>query len=293
MIPLLFKKGIREFKTNIFLNFVTIVTIGLSVLIFSAFLLLYINAGSVLKQWIKDIRIMAYLDESVSKEQIKTLRKKIESIPYVRKVKFISKDNALEIFKKQLKNQASLVEGMKENPLPHAFEIYPDISGENWTKTEIIAKTIKAYKHIETVEYGKEWLARFVNIMNLFRLTGYGLGGLLFMATSFFMANTIRLVLYSRRDEIEIMRLVGATDGFIKDPFYIHSLLMGITGGISGLLALFLIFRLISPEAAAYLSGTFVYPEFLPVRFSAGILAGSVFVGWLGCFFSLRQFLKS
>ena len=292
MIPLLIRKSLREFKSNIFLNFVTIVTIGLSVLIFSAFLLFYINAGSILKQWIKDIRIMAYLKESLPKEQIRALQKKMEIISGVREVRFISKDKALEIFKKQLKNQASLVEGLSENPLPDAFEIYPDISGENWKNMEIIAKAIKAHENIENVEYGKEWMARFVNIINLFRLTGYALAGVLFMAASFFMANTIRLVLYSRRDEIEIMRLVGATDGFIKDPFYIHSLVMGMIGGIAGLLTLFFIFRFINSEAMPYLSGTCVYLEFLPAKFLAGILACSVFVGWLGCFLSLRQFLK-
>ncbi len=89
-------------------------------------------------------------------------------------------------------------------------------SSQSWKKVENLSGKIKSLPYVDDVEYGKKWLGRFTNIVSLFRLTGYGVGGLFFMAAVFIVANTIRLVLYSRREEIEIMRLIGASDSFIK-----------------------------------------------------------------------------
>ncbi|MDM8548745.1 FtsX-like permease family protein, partial [Desulfobacterales bacterium HSG2] len=155
----------------------------------------------------------------------------------------------------------------------------------------------------EEVEYGQKWLGRFIHIFSLFRLTGYALGCLFFMATVFFVANTIRLVLYSRQEEIEIMRLVGASESFVKDPFYIQSLIQGALGGFIGLGVLFVTFNFIigNWEIGSWKLGSvsnFQFPisdfnpRFLPPDISVGIFLGSMFVGWLGCYLSLKQFLK-
>jgi len=158
---------------------------------------------------------------------------------------------------------------------------------------------------VEEVEYGQQWMGRFMNLLNLFRLTGYALACLFFMAAVFFVANTIRLVLYSRREEVEIMRLVGASEGFIKDPFYIQSMIQGALGGVIGLGTLFVMFRFVvgdwtleigdwKLETASdfqFLISDFQI-QFLSPEIFIGILLGSMFVGWLGCYISLRQFLK-
>jgi cell division transport system permease protein len=118
------------------------------------------------------------------------------------------------------------------------------------------------------------------------------MGSLFLVATVLIVANTIRLVLYSRKEEVEIMRLVGATDGFIKAPFYIEGLIQGALGGIVGLGALFLLFLFISSNVGHNLTSSLFTIRFLSWETFLGIWVCSMFVGWIGCFISLKQFLK-
>ena len=112
------------------------------------------------------------------------------------------------------------------------------------------------------------------------------------MAAILIVANTSRLVLYSRREEVEIMRLVGATDRFIKTPFYIEGLLQGAAGGILGLATLFITYVIISTNMDQSLTPGFFTIRFLSAWTFFGIILCSMFVGWLGCYISLKQFLK-
>jgi len=191
-----------------------------------------------------------------------------------------------------MRRQSSLFENLKENPLPDAFEIRLIASSQNQEKVEMLATKLESLPQVDEVEYGQRWLGRFTNFFNLFRLTGYVMGGLFFMAALLIVANTIRLVLYSRREEIEIMRLVGATDRFIKAPFYIEGLIQGAFGGIIGLVALFITFMFISSSVKQGLSPALFTIRFLSPGTFCGIILGSTFVGWIGCYLSLKQFLK-
>ena len=191
-----------------------------------------------------------------------------------------------------MKRQSSILMNIEENPLPDAFEVRMIASSQRLEDVEILAKQLESIPWVDEVEYGQKWLGRFTNILNLFRLTGYAMGGIFFMAAVFIVANTIRLALYSRREEVEIMRLVGATDSFIKAPFYLEGLIQGALGGIIGLAALFVAFKLISSNIEQGFSSNFFTIRFLSPEIFSSILLGSIFVGWLGCYLSLKQFSK-
>jgi cell division transport system permease protein len=235
---------------------------------------------------------MVYLKSDTPETKTSELIGKIQLMEGIRNVRFISKNEALQELKKQMKRQSSLFENLKENPLPDAFEIRLKASFQNQEKVEMLAARIESLPQVDEVEYGQRWLGQFTNFFNLFRLTGYAMGGLFFMAALLIIANTIRLVLYSRRDEVEIMRLIGATDRFIKAPFYIQGLIQGAFGGFIGLAVLFIIFLLISSSMQQGISpGLFTIRFFSLVAF-CGIILVSIFVGWIGCYLSLKQFLK-
>lgn len=287
------KRAIQDILANQFLNVVTVATIALSVLIVSAFTLFFVNASDFMDAWKKGVRIMAYLDPIASGEHIQTVENKIIQMHQVGKVRFISREEALTLLRSQMKGQASLFDTLEENPLPDAFEIEVAEDFEGVAALESLVARIDALPVVENVEYGRQWVERFINIFNLFRLAAYGMGGLFFMAAVFIVANTIRLVLYSRAEEVVIMRLIGATDGWIKAPFYIEGLMLGALGAVIGLLVLFVVFSAVASNTAGNLAMGLFQVRFLPPALLGAVVAGSMFVGWLGCFFSLKQFFKA
>jgi len=287
-----FKRAIQDIRQNRFLNLVTIVTIALSILIVSAFVLFLMNTNDLIQSWEKGMRIMVYLEPELPAAAVPDLQKRLGQFRGVGSARFISRDEALEQLRSQMPGQTSLLDNLRENPLPDSFEVSLTAGMQSAERIEALARRIEALPEVAEVEYGQRWIKRISGILQLFRLAGYALGGLFFLAAIFFVANTIRLVLYSRREEVEIMRLVGAEDRFIKMPLYIQGLLQGALGGVIGLTGLLLLFLLISSNVKQSLATGFFQIRFLPPTWLLLILLGGMLVGWLGCFLSLKQHLE-
>jgi cell division transport system permease protein len=282
----------KDMADNMFITIVTVVTIALSILIASAGGLLFVNAGDVMDGWKKGIRIMAYIKPDVNQDELGQVRQSIATMAGVREIRFISRQAALEDLKIQMKRQMSLIDNLEINPLPDAYEIFMSPEEQSFEKIETLAARVDAISAIDDVEYGQAWIGRFTQVFNLFKFIGITMGVLFFMVTVFIISNTIRLALYSRRDEIDIMRLVGATDAFIKIPSYIAGLIQGAIGGTIGLIALYIGYLAISANIERNFSSYVVHIRFLSWDVVLWIIVYSIFVGWLGCFLSLKQFLK-
>ena len=292
MITLFFKRALDDIFKNRFLNMITIITISLSILIASAFTLFFVNTSEIINSWKKGLRLMAYLKPGINNDGLKDLKLAIQALDDVDNLQFISKQEALSRLKTQMEHQSSLFENLTQNPLPDSIEIRMTATNQSWQKIDSLAAQVEALPQIEEVEYGQQWVGRFAHIISLFRLAGYAMGTLFFMATIFIVANTIRLVIYSRREEVEIMRLVGATDNFIRIPFYFEGLIQGALGAIIGLVMLYVAYIFISSSVEKeFFPGLFHFHFLSPALLSA-ILLVSMLVGWLGCFISLKQFLK-
>jgi len=290
---LFFRRALDDIFKNIFLNLITIITISLSILITSAFILFFINAGEIVNSWRKGLRIMAYLKPGVDNTELAYLKQAIQSLDGVQQLRYISKQEALSRLKSQMQHQASLFENLTENPLPDSLEIRMTATTDSWQKIEALAAQIEIMTQVDDVEYGQHWIGRFIHMFNLFRLAGYAMGTLFLMAAIFIVANTIRLVIYSRRDELEIMRLVGATDNFIKMPFYFEGIIQGALGAIFGLGTLYVAFMFIASNVEQSILPGLFRMTFLPPEILGWILLGSMLVGLLGCYVSLKQFLKT
>jgi cell division transport system permease protein len=236
---------------------------------------------------------MAYLQPGIDNNGLKGLKQKILALDDVEGLNFIPKQEALNRLKEQMKHQSSLFRNLTQNPLPDSIEIRMTAATESWQKIDTLAAQLEALPQIDEVEYGQRWIGRFIHLFNLFRLAGYAMGALFFMAAIFIVANTIRLVIYSRRDEVEIMRLVGATDNFIKIPFYFQGLIQAALGAVIGLGMLYLSFFFISANVEQQVLPGLLSLQFIPPQILGAILLGSMLVGWLGCYISLKQFLKT
>ncbi|MFH1980933.1 MAG: permease-like cell division protein FtsX [Pseudomonadota bacterium] len=291
-MQLYFRKAVRDILDNGFLNAVTIFTIAMAVLVIGAFALFILNTSILMQSWKKGVRIMAYIQADTDPATLGDVQKQIEALYGVKAVAFISKAEALQRLKSQMKRQSALFDNLEDNPLPDAFEVRMADTPQDVEKVEELARNLARISAVSDVEYGQRWIGRFSNIIRLFTLMAYALGALFFIAAVFFVANTIRLVIYSRREEIEIMRLVGAEDVFIKTPFYIEAMLQGLIGGVIGIAALFVSHVAISLKVADTTMPAVVALQFLPAAAFAVILATSVAVGWMGCFLSLKQYLR-
>jgi cell division transport system permease protein len=288
-----YQRAVKDILDNRFLTAITVITISLSIMIAAAFALFFINAGDILNIWQKGIRMMVYLKPGTSDAARLDTKYRLQSIAGVQETRFISKEEAMKKLKEQMAHYSALLDNLKENPLPDAFEVTVKPMARNSTELSFLAERIGALNTVDEVEYGQQWIQRFSNIINLFRLAGYGIGALFFMATVFIVANTIRLVLYSRRDEIEIMRLVGATDRFIKIPFYLQGMMQGGAGTLVGLLVLFGGFYSLMTHFSQSVSGQLIVLRFFSLNDCAAIIFCGVLVGWLGCWVSLKQFMKT
>jgi cell division transport system permease protein len=286
------RKALADIKSNRFLNLITIITISLSILVVSVFLLFFENASRVIESWNQGGRAMVYLTDEFTLDRLPKIEKELISISQIEKVQFISKTQALEKMKEILSSHSVFLNNLKDNPLPDAMEIQI-ASTSDFSQIEDLAMQIKKVPYVAEVEYGQGWLGKFLKVFNLFKITGYAMCTLFFFIALFITANTVRLAFYSRRLEVEIMRLVGATETFIKAPFYVEGLIQGFLGGLLGLAILMAAFLTVSSGIAQNLS-SYVYfdVQFLSIKTIIIIILGSTFLGWFGCYLSLKQILK-
>ena len=286
------RKALENIWTNPFLSLVTLSTIAISMLILGLFSLIYLNVQQSLHQMGDELQITAYLQETISSEQAEVLRSKVADWPEVEGITYISKEQALARFRSQLREYAGILEGLKENPLPASLELtlMPQYGRSGNIKE--LSTRLGRLSGVAEVQYGRKWMAKLRVFVEVMKLVGITVGGLLLIATIFVISNTIKLTFYSRREELEIMRLVGATDFFIKAPFLIEGLLHGLggallaAGGLS-LLVLFLFSHLDLPLRLAVMAGS------LPTgQLVAGFLGLGLLLGVLGSMVSLRRFLR-
>ncbi|MFZ0613523.1 MAG: permease-like cell division protein FtsX, partial [Desulfobacterales bacterium] len=269
------KRALQDLRRNRFLTLVTIITIALATLIVSAFALFFLNADTLLNSWKKGVHIMVYLKDGVVESEVVRLQKMLRDLEGVEAAPYVSRKEALAQLREQLPQQTFLLDNLRQNPLPDAFEVHLLPDARTAETIEKLAGQIEKLPEVEEVESGRSWLGRFTGVFTLFRLAGYALGALLLVAAVFFVANTIRLVLYTRREEIDVMRLVGAEESFIKIPFYIEGLLQGALGGIIGLTLSLLLFLAVSSNVSPELFGGSFTVRFLPTGMLAAIVLTS------------------
>jgi cell division transport system permease protein len=292
MLKFHLKSALKDIRSNRLMSLVTISTFALSILIVSTALLFFVNMNRIIDGWRQGIHMMAYLRDDLTDTDRSHLKAQIENLYGVQHADFISKDQALARLRAQMSRQAAILDNLDANPLPDAFEVQMIAASQTWEKVEQLAASLERLEGVSEVEYGQRWIKRIINVFNLFQMTAYTMGALFFMAAVFIVGNTVRLVLFSRKDEVEIMRLVGATEGFILAPFYFQSLLQAAAGSVIGLVGLYIMYMLIQSRITAGMTPGFFEPRFLSAATQMGIVGCSMLVGWLGCHLSVKQYVK-
>jgi len=280
-----FKESFASLIRNRWMSLASIGAVASALIILGSFLLISVNFDYILKDVESQVEITAYLEDSVDQAGIATLNKDIAKIDGVKEIKFISKEEALEEFKEQVGKE--LLEGI-ENPLPNSFRIKVMDPHE----VAPIAEKIERYAGIEEVKYGKGIVEKLFNIIYWVRMIGLIIMAVFAAVSVFIISNTIRLTVFARRREINIMKYIGATDWFVRWPFLIEGMVLGLIGSLVaiGILAvaynyLYLTVKLNIPMIAL-----------LPLEqfydYALGFLGIGMLIGAFGSSFSLKRFLN-
>ena len=292
-------KALDSIKGNPFVNIITIGVIAVSFLILSGFVVLFGNLKSLLSEWEQRVQIEVYLKDGLPQTQISDLQKTVASLEGVAKAIYISRDAAIKRFADEMPAIAGLADDLDENPLPASIKINLDERHREFIQVEALALRLGKLQGVDDVVYGQEWLEKFSGFVSLLRLSGLILALFLLLTTTFIISNTIRLALYARKEELEVMKLLGATNFFMKTPFLIEGLLQGLAGVAISLVSLYGLYsvfvaRLASSKGISIISlssGSF-QPSFLSFEAISYLLVSGMALGLFGSFVSLGRFLK-
>ncbi len=288
-----FRRSLLNIRQNLVINLLAVVTITLSFLIVSLFLLVFVNLEGAGELWSEKVQVTVYFDRELNENEFIALRNLIMTLEGTDTISYVSKGDALKRFRTRLKGQESLLDGIPPEVLPASLEIRLKQSFRTSNAVEAYVVRLKKIPTIVEVQYGEEWVRRFNTFMNFMRFGGALLGGFIALAVLFIISNTIKITIYSRRAEVELLEVVGATRTFIRIPFLIEGMLQGLCGAILALLILagvswaflnhagnFLIFN---PQDAGLV--------FIPLTFCAALVATGILVGFIGSLTSLHRFV--
>jgi cell division transport system permease protein len=294
------KAGFVNFIRNGVLSFASTTIMVLTLLSLSVFLIVNVALTTGIKAIQEKIDISAYIDDKATKENVVELQTELAGLSEVRSVKYVSKDEALARYREQNANNKKLLESLEgiENPLPASLEVkvYDPSKLDQVNK---IFETDKYKPSVRKVSYKENKIV----IDKLFRATEF-IKKVGIVATSAFgviaiiiVFNTIRIAIFSQRDDIEIMKLVGATNWFIRGPFILEGALYGVIATIISMIALAAILYYTGPSLSGYFGGvgsdvtTYLYKNVILIFFVQ--LGIGIFIGVVSSWLALRKYLKS
>ncbi len=288
----LLREAWANMRANRTTTVVAILTTAFTLSCVGIFLLLYVNLRSAAGWLQEDVKIMVYLEDQLTRESVAELEGRLKADRMVAATVFISKEQALGEFRAQFPADSHLLEGLGQNPLPASFVVTlasqfrsPD-AVKRWTER------VRTIVGVAKVDYNQEWIDALAGLIRYIELIAIGVGVILSTAAVTIIGNTIRLTLFSRREEVEILRLIGATRWFIRIPYLLEGAVLGACGSALSLLILKGGFELFRQQISSTgrLSGIEHMITFFPFSVCLALVLVGIGLGFAGSFVSLRRF---
>ena len=286
----LIREGFRSIKTHGFMSFASVTIITACLIIMGSISLLTLNIDKLIADLEQQNEIVAFVDENIADEEAaRALESSILAAGNIESAEFVSRENAMNNFMSKYDDR--LMEGIDATVFRHRFVLHlTDISQMAETK-----QALEQIPGIVKVNAQIEYADRFVRVRNIVSVISLILTAVLTFVSFFIMSNTIKLTTYGRREEIAIMKMVGATNAFIRTPFVIEGLVLGLLGGLFGFLATWLLYTLLNGSLMDTLTGSFV--SLVPFKsimwpLLAAYLGIGVLIGVFGGLNAIRNYLK-
>ena len=284
-----FRESFKSLGRNGWMTFASVSAVTVTLLLVGVFFVLLMNLNNVASNIENDVKIRVHIDTAASQENIDELGAQLEKLKEVSAVSFSSKEEELKNINETLGEAFSLIE--QDNPLRNVYEVQT----KNPKDVIDVAKKIEKLNYVEVVKYGQGEVEKLFSVLDMSRNIGLVLIiGLLFTAM-FLISNTIKITIVARKKEIEIMRLVGATNSFIRWPFFLEGLWLGVLGAIIPIILIGTTYYNIQDYVTSKVNISFFeLLDFSPFVFQVSgvlILMGALIGVW-GSMMSVRKFLK-
>jgi cell division transport system permease protein len=286
-----FIEAYHGLRSNSLVNVLAMGTISMAMLIVGFFLVVFMNLQAAVGAMGERLEVSAYLKSGLTPQEKDYILTRLKAEPGVKKAVFLPKEEALALLKKELKGQESLMEGLGENPLPDSFEVTVDAAYAGAAKIEVLTKRIGKLYGVEDVSYGRQGVEVLDRLLKLVTWGGITLAILLGVTVVFIISNSVRLALYSRGQEIELMQWIGATRWFIMGPFLVEGMLVAVLGTSLAVGILAGLFHALPREIVLFLSGPNGL-DFLPTAVIAYMIGGGGALGFAGGLVSVNKFLE-
>lgn len=284
------KEGLVSIRLHGLMSFAAVTVIAACLLIISTFGLVAYNIDLLIDGLASQNEIAVFVDEAMSREQAMALQTAIEKIANVEECTFVPKEEAFDAYLEMMGEDAYIMEDLREdNPLRDEYRVVmKDVAFHDET-----VEAIKRISGVGSTNSEKEISDRLIQVRTVVNAVSYALVALLGSVSIFIISNTIKLAMFARKEEIAIMKMVGATDGFIRTPFMIEGMTLGLMGGIVAMLAEWGVYEFITEKLVAS-SGLFTMVDWglfwhrlLPLMLGLGVI-----IGILGSTLTIRKFLR-
>lgn len=276
---------LRSWKTS----FLAVTTIAVSLFIGGAFLMLASNASSVIDEWKREAKVVVYMAPGVELVDAPEVLAAASEAPWVLRVDQVSAEEGRERFRSSFPSVADLVEGWEEEPLPASLEIAFDPLSDHGADFEEWLSSLEDLPKVDLVDDDRDWVKQLEVGLRLILSVGLTLGIVLLGAAVFTIASVIRLTAILYQDEISVMRLVGATEFFIRGPFYFEGLFQGLLGGGVALAGLYCAYFFVEPMGSGTLVLGSIASTFLGWGQQVLLVAIGGAAGLVGAIVSLRR----
>ncbi|MDH4164289.1 MAG: ABC transporter permease [Nitrospirota bacterium] len=280
----------RGLRSNSLVNALALGTICMAMLIVGFSLLVFLNLTTAVRAMGDRLEMSVFLKDGLSPSDRDLLLTRLKSESGVRKAALVTKDQALTQLIRDMKGQEKLFQSLGENPLPDSYELTIDPAYAGDGKMEGIAKRIAGFFGVEDVSYGKQGAEMLGKLLRLVTYGGMFLAVLLGVSVVFIISNSVRLALYSRGQEIELMQWIGATRWFVTAPFLVEGILITTLGASLAVGILAGLFHALPGDAMLFLSGPGGF-QFLPTGVIVLMIGGCGLLGLAGGLVSVNKFL--
>jgi cell division transport system permease protein len=286
------RRALRNMRHSPVLSAAAMGTVAVALALLTFFAIAVLNVQRLTAVWTADLAIVAYFEQIPDPASLNRWLSEVRAYPEVATAVYVSREEAFQRFRERLKNDADLLDGLGAEILPASLEVR--LKPERRQETAAVAERLSRNRAFGEVHFAREWLERFEAFLLLLQTLGAALGGFLALAALVIVANTIKLTLYARKDELEAMTMVGATALFIKLPYLIEGAMQGLVGGVLALLVSYSAYRFVLRESLGsllLLTGIDTI-HFLTLPWQGLVVAAGMLIGLMGSLLALRKFVR-